>query len=56
MVAGAILTNASGGAGLTFPQIVTFTINVPEPGQVQMLASGAGLIGLVALMHRRRRT
>jgi hypothetical protein len=51
MVAGGILTAPGGGA--TFPQILTFTIQVPEPSRVLMLASGVGLLGLLALVRRR---
>jgi hypothetical protein len=51
MVAGGILT--APGGGITIGQIVTFTMNVPEPNEVQMLASGMGLIGLLALVRRR---
>ena len=53
MVAGGILT--APGGGITIGQIVTLTLNVPEPNEVQMLASGVGLIGLLALVRRRVR-
>ncbi len=53
MVAGGMLTGIGAGAGLSFPQIVTFPIQVPEPSRVLALASGVGLIGLVALVRRR---
>lgn len=53
MVAGGMLT-APGGTGLQVPQLLTFTINVPEPSRVLALASGVGLIGLAALVRRRR--
>ena len=53
MVAGGILHGES--SGLVIGQIVTLTLNVPEPSEVQMLASGVGLIGLLALVRRRVR-
>ncbi|MCS5636167.1 MAG: hypothetical protein NZ990_06595, partial [Myxococcota bacterium] len=53
MVAGGILHGT--GSGLVIGQIVTLTLNVPEPSEVQMLASGVGLIGLLALVRRRVR-
>ena len=53
MVAGGILT--APGGGITIGQIVTLTLNVPEPNEVQMLASGVGLIGLLGLVRRRVR-
>jgi hypothetical protein len=53
MVAGGMLFGVGAGAGLVFPQIVTLTLNVPEPSRVLLLASGVGLIGLMALVRRR---
>ena len=53
MVAGGILHGT--GGGVTIGQIITLTLNVPEPSEVQMLASGVGLIGLLALVRRRVR-
>jgi len=53
MVAGGILHGT--GGGVTIGQIITLTLNVPEPSEVQMLASGVGLIGLLGLVRRRVR-
>ncbi len=53
MVAGGVLQSASGS--LVTPQIVTVTLNVPEPSRILMLESGAGLlIGLGVFASRRR--
>ena len=50
MVAGGINLQDT---GFSIPQIVTVTLNVPEPSRVLALASGVGLIGLVAIARRR---
>ena len=49
MVAGGMLSNT----GITVPQLVTFTINVPEAEEVSMFAAGVGLLGLIGLVRRR---
>lgn len=51
MVAGGLIPG--GGAGESVPQIITVTLNVPEPSRVLMLASGVMLIGFVAAARRR---
>ncbi len=50
MVAGGLLT--SPGGTTIVPQIVTFTMNVPEPRRVALL--GSGIIGLIGLAAYRR--
>ena len=51
MVAGGLLGSPS---GFTIGQVVTLTLNVPEPGRVAMLASGVVFIALVGYAQRRR--
>lgn len=51
MVAGGLLGSPS---GFFIGQIVTLTLNVPEPGRVGMLASGVVFIALVGYSRRRR--
>ena len=51
MVAGGVLT--SDVTGFTVPQLITFTINVPEAEKVSMLAAGVGALGLIGLVRRR---
>ena len=51
MVAGGLVGSP---AGVFVPQIVTFTMNVPEPTRVAMLAAGVAFIGLVGFVQRRR--
>ena len=50
MVAGGVLT---GDSGLVVPQLITFTINVPEAEEISMFAAGVGLLGLIGLVRRR---
>ena len=51
MVAGGLLNSPQ--TGFTIPQLITFTINVPEAEEVSMLAAGVGLLGLIGLVRRR---
>lgn len=49
MVAGGLYTNT----GISVPQLITFTINVPEAEEISMFAAGVGLLGLIGLVRRR---
>ena len=51
MVAGGLLGSPS---GFFIGQIVRFTMNVPEPARVGMLASGVAFLALVGYARRRR--
>ena len=54
MVAGGLITGTAPG-DLTLPQLMTFTLNVPEPSRVLMLGSGVALLSLLAVARRRVR-